>query len=216
MRAFDWLGARGVSREAAEAWYRAHYRAGLEPERALLLASLGEGVCRELVVGDRNEPAIACEHEVPFDLAQRRGIVLVVRARQPVAVLDVGLGLFAYDFPDVRHLDLALRIADDGRSAEVRERAPTGTELVETPEACRARMDHEGGPVPDPNRPARLVGCDAARERLRKMVGEREKSAPQEHEEARRALAFAEASCNDRGPWTWRGERFRRERAPQR
>ena len=64
-------------------------------------------------------------------------------------VLDVGLGLGALDFPEARHLDLALIMDSQGKSADLVERAAEGTLLVEPPSLCRQRE-------------ARFDACEAA------------------------------------------------------
>lgn len=80
---------------------------------------------------------------------QVHALVLVVRSKRPVAVLDVGLSMQALDFPEARHLDLALTFDADGRGVELAERAPEGSTLVEARSACRERE-------------ARFGACEAA------------------------------------------------------
>jgi hypothetical protein len=80
-----------------------------------------------------------CEVAVPASLMRIHALALVVRSKRPAAVLDVGLGIIAMDFPDARWLDLALALAADGKSVELQDRAPDGTTLVEAPSRCRAK-----------------------------------------------------------------------------
>ena len=73
---------------------------------------------------------------------QVHALALVVRSKRPAAVLDVGVGMVAMDFPDARWLDLSLLVAADGRSIELKDRAPDGKMLVEAPSRCRAEEKH--------------------------------------------------------------------------
>jgi hypothetical protein len=132
----EWLGARGVGREAAFAWLTAHYGPQLTREHAETAFSYSR--CGALRVGEPAEEALVCEHAVPTSLMQVHALAVVVRSKRPVAVLDVGVGIVAMDFPDARWLDLTLTLDPDGRSATLEDRAPDGTTLVEARSACLA------------------------------------------------------------------------------
>lgn len=135
VRVFDWLDARGVSKTAAIAWYvRRH---GGDP--ALAEITFGEAFCQSIVVGDAREDAMVCEDAQTYLWMRVRALVLAVRNKQIVPLLEVGLGMRSLDFPDARHLDLALTIDDDGKSITLADRAPEGTLLVEPPSFCRER-----------------------------------------------------------------------------
>lgn len=133
----EWLAARGVDRATALSWLATRYGPGVDGSFAE--AAFGSVPCRSLSVGDRAEEALLCEHMIPDSLVTGHAAVLVVRRSRPVAVFDVGLGIMALDAPDTHWLDLALAVADDGRTIELRDRAPDGTTLVTPPSACRAR-----------------------------------------------------------------------------
>jgi hypothetical protein len=158
-----WLDARGVGRAAALGWFAARYGPGLTKEHAE--AAFGGAYCGTLRVGDPPEDALVCELGVPTLIMQVHALILTVRAKRPVAVLDVGLGMIAMDFPDARWLDLSLAIAPDGRSAELADRAPDGTVLVEPESACReqerrdAECEAKLAAHPDPESLARKMGA---------------------------------------------------------
>jgi hypothetical protein len=92
-------------------------------------------------VGDKSEPALLCERGLPDELMATRALAIVVRNKRPVVVLDVGLNLIAYDFPDARWLDLAIELKDSGRVVELRDRARDGTQLVAPCFVHDARLD---------------------------------------------------------------------------
>jgi hypothetical protein len=142
------------------------------------------------------------------------------------------------DWPDARHLDLALSFASDGRSAELRDRAPDGTILVEPPSACRAReklydecekIVKEGG-TPPPMCPI-LVEADGTKKVLRapesfidsmaypatlhdcagakkSMAELRKGNGPAFAAEATGAAAFIDKACRERGHYVWKRNRF--------
>jgi hypothetical protein len=129
-----WFEARGVSRQSAVGWLTAHYGPGLTPDHAE--AAFAYSRCGTLHVGDRAEEALVCENAVPTSLMQVHALAVVVRNKRPVAVLDVGIGMVSMDFPDAHWLDLALAWSPDGMSAELHDRAPNGTMLVEAQSSC--------------------------------------------------------------------------------
>jgi hypothetical protein len=135
MPVMPWLEARGVSRATALAWYRGRY--GVDKE--LAEGMFGNLECNQATLGDDAEEAAVCETEITYSWMQIRAFAIVVRKGRLTPVLDVGLGMRALDWPDSRHLDLALSFSPDGRSATLRDRAPDGTRLVEAPSVCRAR-----------------------------------------------------------------------------
>jgi hypothetical protein len=254
------LGARGVAKSAALRWLAGRY--GLGADLPLAEAVFATLPCRALPVGDAAESALLCEVAAPTSITQRHAVILVVRSKRPVAVLDVGLGLLALDEPEHRHVDLALRVAPDGRSVELRDRAPEGTTLVEAPSLCAAReakldacetrfateptpesFAHPGygpgselidpfencmlmrgkdgrlhvarGPETMPplvGLPAVLHDCAGGREAIVAMTRELSAAPPPIRAEGRQALAFFDKSCAQRGVWTWRADRFVKER----
>lgn len=127
-----WLAARGVGEAKALAWLAKRH--GLVVDDVAALASMP---CRALAVGPDAEPALACEHAVTYTLAQSVALVVVVRDRSPVTLLQLGLGVRALDFPDAHWLNLALSYRDG--AFVLRDRAADGTTLVEPPSICRAR-----------------------------------------------------------------------------
>jgi len=238
LTAFEWLEARGVGHAAALAWYVGRFRADTALDANLAEVLFGGARCREMTVGDRNEEAVVCEHALSYSFAQARALVLVVRNKRPVPVLDLGLGMRALDFPDVRHLDLALRVAADGKTAELRERAPEGSTLVEPPSSCREReaaLDAcetalaSGAPplpscpivtrggtqvvardvkTPFAPFPANVHGCAWAREELARVARDVGPSPGSFRKEVKDATAFVERSCKERGAYAWKGDRF--------
>lgn len=228
----DWLAARGVARPAAIAWYVGRFHV----DRSLADSLFGEIECSTLTVGDASEEALLCAHTLTYSFTQTRALVVVVRAKRPIAVLDVGLALGALDFPEARHLDLALAVDPDGRGAELADRAPEGTTLIEPPSLCRMRE-------------ARFDQCEAAHAKGEKTEGwcpfvedgdggkrlAREVSfggmgypatlhdcaaaIPNMRElenglsgsmkkETHDAVVFVEKACKDRGRYVWKGDRF--------
>lgn len=233
VRAFEWLEARGVSMTSAVAWYAKRFGA-IDPSVAEI--TFGEAACWTLTVGDPAEEAIVCEHALTYTFMQVRALALVVRNKRPVAVLDVGLGMRALDFLEARHLDLALSFDARGLAAELRDRAPAGTTLVEPPSECRRReafLDACEGALPggaDPacpvvhgpggepriardtaapsGYPATLNDCDAARAHLREVERELASTPAAVRKEARDAAVFVDRSCKERGRYAWRVDRF--------
>lgn len=135
--ALEWLEARGVARPAAITWYRSRF--GISDALAEILFEGAD--CHTVTVGAAREDAIVCEHALSYSWMQVRALVLVVRKKRLVPVLDVGLAMRALDWMDARHLDLALTIEPGGVVATLRDRAPNKTQLVESPRDCRERED---------------------------------------------------------------------------
>lgn len=134
-------------------------------------------------------------------LEQTRVFIVVIRHAMLDAVLDVGLNIVAMDFPEARWLDLTLALADDGLSAELRDRAPEGTTLAESVKECEQRAPYLNAPI---GYPATLHGCHNALATL-KRAAEDESFA-----EARPARLFAQRSCDARGRYIWARGRFGR------
>jgi hypothetical protein len=130
-----WLEARGVTRASALSWYAQHFHDDLGHAEAVF----GYLSCYPVTVGDAAEEAVACETAETYTWMRIHGVVLVVRKKRLTSVLDVGLGMRALDWPDSRQLDLTLAFESGGRAVTLRERAPDGTLLVESPSDCRAR-----------------------------------------------------------------------------
>ncbi len=130
-----WLEARGISRASAIAWYARQYGDDIGHAEAVF-AYLS---CSPVTVGDAAEEALACETPLTYGWMQVRGLVLVVRKKRITPVLDVGVAMRALDWPDMRHLDLALAFEPGGRAVTLHERAPEGALLVEAPSVCRKR-----------------------------------------------------------------------------
>ena len=130
-----WLEARGVTKDVANAWYAKRFGV----DAGLAETVFDNAPCWSVTLGDRSEEAIACEHELTYSWEQVRALVLVVRSKKIVPVLDLGLGMRALDWPGVRHLDLALVFDAGGRRADLRDRAPDGTVLANSRSSCRER-----------------------------------------------------------------------------
>lgn len=232
-----WLAARGVNEAAAVTWLGEHYGVA---DRGQTTAAFARGGCSTLTVGEAAEEAVVCIHPTLTSIVQVHALALVVRNKRPIAVLDVGLGLQAMDFPEAHWLDLALVFSKDGMSAELRDRAPDGTTLVEAPSVCNAREARRAaceatradGGAPRPNHcpnllgldggalalpevptfgtPAVLHDCAGGRPRMLAMVADLAKAPPPMRADARSALAFFDKSCAQRGRWVWTGGRFAR------
>jgi hypothetical protein len=138
-----WLADRDVSTGEQLAWLKQHDRTDRVTNETDWAS------CQPLTVGDRDEPALLCIVLHPAPLTETRAVVVTVRNKRPAALLDVGLGIGALDWTDAHWLDLSLHIAKDGRSVELRDRAPEGTRLIAPPSVCRQRE-------------AKLEGCRAA------------------------------------------------------
>lgn len=208
---FEWLEKRGVSKTAAIAWYTARFGvAGLG--RDAVEGIFGSAQCKTIAVGDKAEEAIFCSHTIHYSWMQTRVLVLTVRNKQIAALLDVGLGMRALDWPDARHLDLAFSIDADGKSAELVDRAPEGTILVEPPSACRARMATSSPRLPTlPSGmayPAKLHDCAGGIAEMKKTQSDLAAADPSMKKEVREALSFIERACKDRGRYVWRGDKF--------
>jgi hypothetical protein len=128
-----WLEARGVARASAIAWYARRYSDPIGHAEAVF-AYLS---CNAVTVGDAGEEALACVSSETYSWMRNHALVLVVRGKRIDAVLDVGIGVRALDWPDARHLDLMLAFEPGGRAAILRERAPEGALVVPAPSACR-------------------------------------------------------------------------------
>lgn len=141
IEALPWFAARGVAKNSVLAWFAARQR-GLTGGAEESAESFS---CQPLHVGAPAEEALFCEYWIRNDLMLRRGALLVARGGRPTALLDVGLAIQAMDFPDARWLDLAIAFAPDGLSAELADRAPEGSTLIEAPSRCaeRERQDDE-------------------------------------------------------------------------
>jgi hypothetical protein len=137
----EWFQTHGVSRDQLFVWLTSHYGQGLTKEHSEVVFDGSR--CGQLRVGDQREEALVCVHSLPMQIMPSRAITLVVRNKRPEAVLDVGVGLVAMDFPDARWLDLALVMAPDGNSAVLEDRAPDGTVLVEPRSRCMEREKRE-------------------------------------------------------------------------
>jgi len=227
-----WLEARGVTRAAALAWVASYFRVS----RDLADPAFLSGTCGTRPVGDRAEEAAVCVMPVPEGILQIHALVLVVRAKRVVPVLDVGLAMQAMDFPEARWLDLALAFAPDGLSVELGDRAPDGTTLVEAPSRCREREAYldtceaalaDGGApancpvVREPDGGARVArvnlsqyeglpttlhDCAGGRARLADMIPGLVD--PAGKREMRASLAFFDKICAQRGRYTWNRDRF--------
>ncbi len=250
----EWLEARGVGNESALSFLASRYGLGADHAEAVFAYDR----CGTLTVGDRAEEAILCTPAIPWTIVQTHAVVLVVRNKRPAVVLDVGLGMVALDFPDAHWLDLGVSAAPDGRTIELRDRAPNGTKLVRALSECRAREaeldtceDLLVSEAPDPKTlfvttpsgssmmttsfhdcplmlgrdgkvqvvrdtpqsplgdgPIELRDCAGGRPPMLEMQRSLGTSSPEMRNDARRALAFFDKTCAQRGTWTWKGERF--------
>jgi hypothetical protein len=158
-----WFAARGVAKNSVLAWFAAR-----QGDRTGVEESAESFSCRPLQVGAPAEEALFCEYWVRNDLMLHRGALLVARGGRPTALLDVGLGVQAMDFPEARWLDLAITFAPDGLSAELADRAPEGSTLVEAPSRCveRERQADECEAklaAADPSAEIKLDGCPLVR-----------------------------------------------------
>jgi hypothetical protein len=128
-----WLESRGVSRASAITWFARHFGDDVGHAEAIV----DPLSCSPLTVGNAAEEALACETPETYTWMRIHALVLVVRKKRIVPVLDVGLGMRALDWPDSRHLDLTLAFEPGGKVATLRERAAEGAILVPPPSACR-------------------------------------------------------------------------------
>lgn len=200
--ALDWLGKRGVSEKAASAWYAARFGGKAEEAR------VGEMYCHLAKVGDPSEEALVCSVLQIQELMPRRLVGIVVRNKQPVAVFQVGLMLGAMDFPEAHHLDLAFRLAPDGKSFDLTDRAPDGSVLVMSPSECLAREQRGEGLMPDHmGLPATLHDCAGSKKVIAEMAANA-KGDPRFRQVVQSGGAFATKACADRGHYVWTKDRF--------
>lgn len=137
VKAGDWLEARGVSKAAFRAWVRSRDPKSYEDFDADTLFD-NDDSCQTLTVGDKSEPALVCPLSVRTSIMRYSAVVLVVRNKRVVPVLEVGYALPAMDWPDSRWLDLQLSFSPGGLEADLHDRAKPGSVLVRPPSACRA------------------------------------------------------------------------------
>jgi hypothetical protein len=234
IESLPWFQARGVSLPTLTAIWMARIGRGIDRS---LAESDAQGYCRPLTVGDKHEEAMACTATSHDSMMIERLLVLVVRNRQPVVVLDLGIASYAMDWPEARYLDLALTFAPDGMSAIYKDRAPPGTKLVADPKWCEeqvkvlAECRVDAGPecpVPPPtvadedggiglgigftlggpmNPPALLNGCAEAKDGVKELQ-KPDVGDKQMREEARYVGSFITRSCAALGRYEWKGGRF--------
>ena len=135
-KAGDWLEARGVKQAAFRAFVRAQDPKNMEDFDADTIWEVDDG-CGTLTVGDKKEDALVCSLAVRTSLMRYSAVVVVVRNKRPVSVLDLGYALPAMDWPDARWLDLQLAFSNGGLEADLHDRAKAGSVLVRAPSDCR-------------------------------------------------------------------------------
>lgn len=202
-----WLEARGVEAPAASSWYAKRYKV----DATLAEALLGNARCESLTVGDPAEEALACHHFVSFGVTQGHAVILVVRKKKIVAVLDVGIDMASLDEGD-HVLDLALRIDPDGKRVELKDRAADGTTVVVGQKECK-RLVSEGV---DPSTlrsglgdgPPVLHDCAGARAKARANHAEIVAAGPEAVRGERETTTFLERACADRGRYVWKTDKF--------
>lgn len=203
--AVEWLEKREVSKKAAVGWYAS--RMGMKTEDADLRIS--EMACSPAKLGDPAEEAILCTTYEIAELMPQRLLGIVVRKKQPFAVFQVGLSMRSMDFPDAHHLDLAFRLGPDGKSFDLFDRAPDGTQLVLSPKACLAAEKNGHRPMIAPamlGYPATLHDCEGAKKLMAEMGTST--PTPQWRSVVASGRSFVTRSCNERGRWVWNKDRF--------
>ncbi len=202
IKAGEWLEARGVSKSAFRSWVRSRDPKNFEDFDADSIFDADDS-CQTLTVGDEKEDALICALAVRTSIMRFSAVAFVVRSKRIVPVLDVGYALPAMDWPDSRWLDLQLTFSRDGLEADLHDRAKPGTVLVRSPNACRehAAQSPMGGDRVE------LRGCAEALPKLDELVRQSGAGDPYAAE-FRSDRAFAVKSCEARGRYVWKGDRF--------
>jgi hypothetical protein len=204
VEAGPWLDKQGAAKDAVYTWVGARLGKTLTPASAE--AALGELWCRSAKVGDPSVEALVCPIAPLRGLMPIRAVGLVVRNKKPAIVFDVGIRLGAMAFPDAHHLELSLVLAADGKSFDLKERAPDGTILVEAPSACREREETNAPSMRFS--PSPLHDCAGSKALLTEMARDVAKD-PTAMADLKNATAFVNKTCQtELGHYTWQKDRF--------
>jgi hypothetical protein len=189
----DWLRAHGIPEARIQPLL---LHGGDQPDAAH--QAVTESMCHAWPAGVTAPApdAILCTTE-NFVQALMQGVtharVFVPRGNAAAKVLDVILSISAIDFAEKRWVDLAVAMNADG-SVSVTDRAPTGTVI------------EEGGLF---NPPVPILGCDEGLRGVRDFLKVADAA---ERPFVTKMVALTEKTCDGRGHWTWRANRFVKDR----